>query len=183
MSMSLLNKYIDYQIRKRENKTRTKQFVNLSEVKNMHILIGATALNPLQTEQFYQQVYEVADLFQRMDCKIHITVCVKKMPTEAKRFNVSVFDYKQVGLFKRPKEKLTQDFLQIPTDVLINLSASVCYPLEYLAAQSDASLKVAIKLPKRPFNYDFLLHPTDMQSSLVERLKAIFFYLEKIQSK
>lgn len=184
MSKSLFQKYIHYQIRKSQNKTRNKHFVNLSEVKNAVVLVGAEALTPMQTEQFYQQVYGVADYCQQRNIQVQIVVCVKKLPVEAKRFNVFVFDYKQVKcLSKCPKDAIVSHLNQSHSQVLINLTPFVSAPLEYLAALSDASLKVAIKVPERPFEYDFQLQVADTEQGLLSNLQSIFFYLEKIKSK
>ena len=65
MSKSIFHKLICYQIRKAENKTRNKRFVNLADVKSMHILLGASDLSPIQSEQFYRQVYEMIDWLQK----------------------------------------------------------------------------------------------------------------------
>jgi hypothetical protein len=184
MSKSLFQKYIHYQIRKSQNKTRNKHFVNLSDVKHAVILVGAEALTPMQTEQFYQQVYEVSDYCQQRNIQVQIVVCVKKLPVEAKRFNVNVFDYKQVKLFsRRPKQLVIDAFMQHKPEVLINLTPFVSAPLEYLAAMSNAPLKVAIKVAERPFDYDFQLQIADAEQVILHKLQAIFFYLEKIKSK
>lgn len=184
MSKSLLQKYIDYKICKTQNHTRNKCFVNLADAKSVHIIVGAESLTPMQTEQFYQQVYQLATLCQERNLKAHITVCVKKVPIEAKRFNVSVFDYKQVKwVSKQPKNEVIATFKQVKSDILINLTPFVSAPLEYLAAQSEASLKVAIKVSERPFDYDFQLSVDKTEQGLLANLQAIFFYLEKIKSK
>lgn len=184
MSKSICQKYIHYRIRKLQNKTRNKCFVNLEQAKTIHLLVGAESLTPMQSEQFYQQVYELAALCQRKKLNAHITVCVKKIPLEAKRFNITVFDYKQVKIFsKLPKNHIIEAFQQIKPQVLINLTPFVCAPLEYLAAGSDASLKVAIKVPGRPFEYDFQLSVDNAENNLLQNVEAIFFYLQKIQSK
>ncbi len=184
MGKSIFQKYAARQVRKNQNKQRTKRFVNLKEVKSVHVLMAANALTPIETEQFYKQVYAVADLFQGMSCKWNITVCVRKMPVESKRFGVEVFDFKQVKcLSKKPKQPVAQTFAQKKSDILINLTPFVSYPIEHLAAISDASLKVAIKLEDRPFAYDLQLQIDDIEQNASKNLKALLFYLEKIQSK
>lgn len=184
MSKSLFQKYIHYQIRKAQNTARVKRFVNLSEANSMVVLVGAELLTPMQTEQFYQQVYQVADYCQQRNIKVQIWVCVKKVPVEAKRFNINVFDYKQVKMLsKQPKTAVWDAFKQTKPQVLINLTPFVLPPLEYLAAQSEAPLKVALKVPQRPFEYDFQLQIADTQQGLLPNLQALFFYLEKIKSK
>jgi hypothetical protein len=55
--------------------------------------------------------------------------------------------------------------------------------LEYLAAASDASLKIGLKVDNRPLPYDFQLQVEDMQQEMLKKLQAVLFYLEKIQSK
>ncbi|MEE1184431.1 MAG: hypothetical protein UHZ06_08135, partial [Paludibacteraceae bacterium] len=147
-------------------------------------LMAANALTPIETEQFYKQVYAVADLFQGMSCTWNITVCVRKMPVESKRFGVEVFDFKQVKcLSKKPKQPVVLAFTEKKSDILINLTPFVSYPIEHLAAMADAPLKVAVKLADRPFQYDLQLQVNDLEQDVCKNLKALLFYLEKIQSK
>lgn len=184
MSKSIFHKLTSYHIRKAENKARNKRFVNLADVKSMHILLGASALSPIESEKFYQQVYEMADWLQQQPYQVHITIYVRKMPIEAKRFNVSIFDSKKVSwCIKRPKKEVIDVFKEVKADVLLNLSADLAYPLEHLAAISDASLKVALKVEDRPLPYDFQLQVEDMQQEMLKKLQAVLFYLEKIQSR
>ncbi len=180
----MCKKYAAYKVRKGENKTRVKRFINLNQAQNVHVLMGGNALTPMQTEQFYKQVYAVADMFKNASCYLHLTVCVRKMPVESKRMGIEVFDYKQVSfLSKKPKQSIVAPFLEKKTDILINLSPFVCYPLEHLAAMSDAPLKVAVKLEERPFLYDIQLQLDDIGQPFDKNLRALLFYLEKIQSK
>ena len=184
MGKSIFQKYAARQVRKNQNKQRTKRFVNLKEAKSVHVLMAANALTPIETEQFYKQVYAVADLFQNMPCKLYITVCVRKMPVEAKRFHVNIFDNKKISwCVKRPKKEVMAAFNETKSDVLLNLSSELAYPLEYLAAASDASLKIGLKVDDRPLPYDFQLQVEDMQQEMLKKLQAVLFYLEKIQSK
>ncbi|MED9995841.1 MAG: hypothetical protein UFP03_03505 [Paludibacteraceae bacterium] len=180
----MCKKYAAYRVRKNENKTRNKRFVNLKQAKSVHILMGANALTPMETEQFYKQVYAVADMFQSMLCKLYITVCVHKIPLESKRMGVDVFDSKQVKTFsKKPKQPIVTAFNDKKSDILINLTPFVCYPLEHLAALSDAPLKVALKVENRPFQYDLQLQVDDIAQEATKNLSALIFYLEKIQPK
>lgn len=180
----MCKKFAAYKVRKSENKTRTKRFINLNQAKNVHVLMGANALTPIEAEQFYKQVYAVADMFQKMSCQLHLTVCVRKMPVESKRMGIEVFDFKQVKCCsKKPKQSVITSFLGKKTDILINIAPFISYPLEHLAALSDASLKVALKLDNRPFQYDLQLQVDDITQSANKNLSALLFYLEKIQSK
>ena len=183
MSKSIFHKLICYQIRKAENKTRNKRFVNLADVKSMHILLGASDLSPIQSEQFYRQVYEMIDWLQKQPYQVQVTIYVRKMPVEAKRFHVNIFDNKKISwCVKRPKKEVMAAFNETKSDVLLNLSSELAYPLEYLAAASDASLKIGLKVDDRPLPYDFQLQVEDMQQEMLKKLQAVLFYLEKIQS-
>lgn len=184
MGKSIFQKLAIRKVRKTENKTRTKRFINLQQAKSVHVLMAADSLTPIETEQFYKQVYAVADVFQSMSCTLHLTVYVRKMPIESKRFGMEVFDNHQVSLFlKKPKQTIISSFLEKKSDILINLTSSVCYPLEYLAALSDAPFKVALKLDDRPISYDLQLQVDDINQAATKNLRALLYYLEKIQSK
>ena len=109
---------------------------------------------------------------------------MRKRPVEAKRFHVNSFDNKKISwCVKRPQKEVMAAFNETKSDVLLNLSSELAYPLEYLAAASDASLKIGLKVDDRPLPYDFQLQVEDMQQEMLKKLQAVLFYLEKIQSK
>ena len=109
-------------------------------------------------------------------------VCVHKSPMEQKRFNITVFDAKTCNFFTSEPEKDIFDIAEEEeSDVVINLSPQLSLPLEYLAENSDAKLKISVLKTGKGAKYD--MYFSSESESVKEVFESIKYYLQKIKAE
>ncbi len=101
-------------------------------------------------------------------------VNVKEMKEE---LPFDFFCKKDLDWLWRPKGGIPIQFKQQKFDLLINLSQTDCFPLEYLAVSIDANYKIGA-LTEYPNNYDLMLDT----KSFSNYLEQVTFFLHKFST-
>ncbi len=135
------------------------------------ILANAASLNTQSVQQFLKKIDKRTNNLQILAFEeVNVDSALSK--------NYPTFTKKEVDWLWRPKGEKAAAFTKNSFDILINLCQHNCYPLEYLAVTSKASLKIGT-LTTYPSNYDLML-ATD---SLENYLNQVAFFLAKFRSQ
>ena len=169
------------------SKLESKQkrcFMNLSQIRSLHILYLIDKPLNIDAQKQYNDLYAILDFCMAQKIKTEITLFVDKSLEEQKRFNIHILTAKDFSKWTwKPLDATYADFMELDCEVLLNLSPKTCYPLEYLAAMSNAKFKIANKREIQGAKYDFMIEMQGEQDTTKSMFDTVMFYLEKIQSK
>ena len=97
------------------------------------------------------------------------------------RKGVDYFGIDKQGWYGKPKDERIYEFIEHPLDILIDVSLSEIYPVEYVFALSKARFKICNNSTKSKYA-DFVLE-LDKIDDLKLYTKEIIHYLETIETK
>lgn len=150
---------------------RHRQAHNFSSAKKIGILFDAT------TEQTRHEVMTYAAQLVDREKSVRMFGYFKtKQPPESHAFNF--FYQKETTWINVPKSEKAKSFAEEHFDLLIYLDPEECLPLEWLAASSQAAMKVGYATT-RPNDFDLLLE-TPGDKGLPYFIEQLHLYLDKI---
>lgn len=150
---------------------RRRQAHNFNSAKKIGILFDAT------TEKTRHEVMVYASQLVERGKSVRLFGYFKtKQPPESHTFNF--FYQKETTWTGVPKSEKATAFAQEKFDLLIYLDPEECLPLEWLAAASQASMKVGYATD-RPNDFDLLLE-TPGDKGLPYFIEQLHLYLDKI---
>lgn len=100
---------------------------------------------------------------------------------DASSFSFKGFNKNDLDWLGRPKKEILETYLAKPFDILICIYQEECLPIEYIAALSNAHLRVGPHTDNT-YCYDLIIDTTN-NNSIQHFLKEVEFYLHKINKK
>lgn len=88
----------------------------------------------------------------------------------------------QLNWMKKPSGPVVDNFIKEPFDILINLTLEDFHPLDYIAAVSQAGLKIGRANSAVSFCYDLTFH-LDKEADIKSFAYTIIHYLSKINNE
>lgn len=150
---------------------RRRQAHNFESAKTIGILFDATS------EKTRHEVMEYAARLTEKRKSVRLFGYFKtKQPPEGHAFNF--FFQKETGWTGVPKSEKAAAFIKEKFDLLIYLDPEECHPLEWVAAASQAAMKVGYAT-NRPNDFDLLLE-TPENKGLHYFTEQLHHYLGKI---
>lgn len=144
---------------------------NFESAKTVGILFDAT------TEKTRHEVMEYAARLTERRKSVRLLGYFKtKQPPEGHAFNF--FFQKETSWTGAPKSEKASAFAKEKFDLLIYLDPEECHPLEWVAAASQAAMKVGFATD-RPNDFDLLLE-TPADKGLHFFIEQLHLYLDKI---
>ncbi|MFM7218403.1 MAG: DUF6913 domain-containing protein [Bacteroidota bacterium] len=130
-----------YRFRKELRKNQVvHDTVGFEEAKKIGILYNAT------DEADYEVIKEYVKKLRsehKKDVLAMGFVDRKKMPaSQFPQYGLDFFCKKDLDFRMIPKDPIVHNFIQEPFDILVNLNAERCFPLQYIAALSQARFRV-----------------------------------------
>lgn len=141
------------------------QTVNYERAKSIAVLFDATNPENLTIAKKFNQ--DLASLHKHT----HFFAFVdQKKPMGSLPFDFMTSE--QVSWLFVPEHPKVQDFLTKQYDILINICAHECLPLEYIAALSNAKFRVGRFIPGKTYCYDFMIYTNGKKDMnfLIEQL-------------
>lgn len=156
------------------NQKRRRQAHNFDSAKTVGILFDATS------EQTRHEVMDYARQLVEKRKSVRLFGYFKtKQPPEGHAFNF--FFQKETTWAGVPKSEKARDFAREKFDLLIYLDSEECPPLEWLAASSQAAMKIGFATD-RPNDFDLLLE-TPADKGIHFFIEQLHLYLGKILTK
>ncbi|MBX2890764.1 MAG: hypothetical protein KF734_07560 [Saprospiraceae bacterium] len=150
---------------------RHRQAHNFASAKKVGVLFDATA------EKTRHEVMDYAKQLVEKGKSVRLFGYFKtKQPPEGHAFNF--FFQKETTWAGVPKSEKAKAFAEEKFDLLIYLNPEECPPLEWLAAASQAAMKVGFAT-ERPNDFDLLLETPD-DKGLAYFIEQMHLYLDKI---
>ncbi len=179
---NIKNNISNYKIKKLRKTPRKKSYIDWSKINRILLLYSMQNASEAQASNIYSELYEMLDSCFDEKINVRLMVCVNKSPMEQKRFNISVFDAKTCNFFtSEPKKDIFDIAEEEQSDVVINLSPTLSFPLEYLAEYSDAKLKISVLKSGKGAKYD--MYFSSESESVKEVFESIKYYLQKIKAE
>jgi len=171
MFQKFSRKYIDFNIRQREKKSRKKHFINFQDVSSVMLLLSID--NKKEIDEIMEMVKDKkqvsAWIFTPQESALKNTV------------NVNLFSKKEISILQKPSEKVEKSFLCGEYDLLIDLTTREILPLKYLLGISKASCRCGMK--KEGYSFYDLEIDVPAKTKGTELLKQILHYLNAIKPK
>lgn len=175
-------KLAQYKINKLRKTERKRAYVDWDKINRILLLYSINNAPEAQSSRIYSELYEILDKCFNEKTNVRLMVCVNKSQLEQKRFNISVFDAKSCNaLTYQPSEDILGITEEEDSDVVINLSPELSFPLEYIAERSDAKLKISALKTGKGAKYD--MYFSSESDSVKEVFESIKYYLQKIKAE
>lgn len=179
---SIKEKIAKYKLKKLQNPQRNKAYVDWNKINRILLLYSMNNISEAEANRKYSELYEILDKSFEEKSNVKLLVCVNKCQLEQKRFNIFVFDAKNCNFITgMPPKEIFDIEEEQDSDIIINLSPTICYPLEYIAEKSDAKLKVSVVKGHKGAEYD--MYFTSESESVYEVFNSIKYYLQKIKAE
>lgn len=98
------------------------------------------------------------------------------------KLSQDIITAKDLNWFRKPAKGFVQEFIGDTFDLLLDLSLFDCFPLQYIAALSEASLKVGRFAEAHTDYYDLMIHTSGV-TGLDEFITQINHYLNMINQE
>ena len=171
-----------YKIKRLRKTERKKSYIDWDKTSRVLLLYSMNNLPEAIASSIYSELYDILDNCFGEKMNVRLVVCVNKSPVEQKRFNITVFDAKTCNfLTSEPKKDVFDIIEEEQSDLVINLSPQISYPLEYLAEYSDAKLKISVLKTGKGAKYD--MYFSSESESVKEVFESIKYYLQKIKAE
>jgi hypothetical protein len=146
-----------YRFKKELRKVSVRhETVGFDEAKKIGILYDAT------DEADYEVVKEYVKKVRAEHKKELLAmgfVDKKKLPrSQFAQYGFDFFCRKDLDFRMIPKDPIVHNFIQEPFDILINLNAERCFPLQYIAALSQARFRVGRYDRRTVHCYDMMIN-------------------------
>ncbi len=159
-----------------ENNQRTRKLIHIESVKSIGILFE------LDDEQTYHIVHAEVIKWQDLQVKVKVLGYVREERLTLNIMPLLAFDFffeKQLNWYKKPKAGKAEDFAGKEFDVLIDLNIHRQFPLQCIAAVSQAHLKVGIFDEMNDKTHDIMIQYAE-GTGLKELLHHIHHYLKQL---
>ncbi len=171
-----------YKIKRLRKTERKKSYIDWDKTSRVLLLYSMNNLPESTASSIYSELYDILDNCFDEKMNVRLVVCVNKSPVEQKRFNITVFDAKTCNfLTSEPKKDVFDIIEEEQSDLVINLSPQISYPLEYLAEYSDAKLKISVLKTGKGAKYD--MYFSSESESVKKIFESIKYYLQKIKAE
>ncbi len=168
--LSIHDRFIKRELKRRNTERGT---IDFNKVKTIGILFdGSKIENEVIVNDFVTQLNEKGK-------KVELLGFVPKN-NQALNTTYTSFCLKDLDLFKRPKNQKVTDFIEQPFDILINLTPLNHLQLDFIAALSNAKLRVG-PYTDRTHCYDLMIDHNE-KSNLNSYIKQIDFFLNRMKS-
>lgn len=179
---SIKNTIAQYKINKLHKVDRRKSYIDWEKTNRVLLLYSMSNLPEAISSRIYSELYDILDNCFDEKMNVRLMVCVTKSSVEQKRFNITVFDSKTCNfLTSEPQNDIFDVAEEEQSDVVINLSPTLSYPLEYLAEYSEARLKISVLKAGKGAKYD--MYFSSESDSVKEVFNSIKYYLKKIKAE
>lgn len=160
-------------IQEHQNLLRERKSANLEEAHTIALLYY------LPDEDTYKQVEEFIKILSETNLKVRVA-CYTDIKIQPHYFipklSQDILIPKDLNWYGKPEKTFVPDFLAEKFDILIDLSLSEHFPLLYLAALSNAALKIGRFDDTHQEFFDMMIHTTP-ETSLREFMDQIMHYL------
>jgi hypothetical protein len=179
---SIREKFAQYKLKKLRKIERKRAYIDWNKIDRILLLYAINNASEAQSSMIYSELYEILDNCFDEKTNVRLVVYVNKSPIEQKRFNITVFDAKSCNaLTYKPNLDILGIAEEEDSDVVINLSPTLSFPLEYLAENSDAKLKISVLKTGKGAKYD--MYFSSESESVKEVFESIKYYLQKIKAE
>ena len=164
---------------------RDSAFHNYSSAKKVGVIFNATQQDTYETARKY--IKELTN--KGLEVKALGFVDSKEvLDFYQKSVHFEYFSRKNLNWYSKPNNPNTQQFLETPFDILVDLSIVEDFPIQYIVGLSRAQFKVGCakessqESTERPNFYDFMLQLGEEKSLkyLIEQLEHYFGMIKKI---
>ena len=179
---SIKEKLAQYKLKRLRKIERKRSYIDWNKINRVLLLYSINNLPEAQSSKIYSELYDILDKCFDGKKNVRLIVYVNKSSIEQKRFNISVFDSKSCNsLTYKPSLDILGITEEEESDVVINLSSTLSFPLEYLAENSDAKLKISVLKTGKGAKYD--MYFSSESESVKEVFESIKYYLQKIKAE
>lgn len=133
---------------------KSRKTLNWNEIKTIGFLIDGS--DPIQLRLLLNRLYD----YSAQGKKIEFLGYVKKLPPFEEE-NIKWITKKDLSWAGIPKSQVIKDFIEKEFDVLINTHITSERPLEFIAAFSNAKLRIGAYAEKNTPCYDFMMQLAD----------------------
>lgn len=147
----IFNRYIKS---KNYGQKKHRKTQNWKEIKTIGFLIDGS--DPIQLRLLLNRLYE----YTAQGKKIEFLGYVKKFPPFEEE-NIKWITRRDLSWSGIPKPQSIKEFIEKEFDVLINTHIKSARPLEFIAACSNAKLRIGVYAEKNTPCYDFMMQLTD----------------------
>lgn len=163
-----------YLLRKKlEKNNQQRQTINFLQAKTIAVVFDATLPENVASAKRFQERLSEANKRVRFFAYINHDKPAGSLPFE-------YMTRRQVNGLFIPKHPGAEDVLVKKYDLLINLCAMECLPLEYICALSNASFRVGRFIPDKTYCYDFMIQMGD-RKDMDYLCEQIYAYLKMIK--
>jgi hypothetical protein len=171
-----------YKIKRLRKTERKRSYIDWTKTSRVLLLYSMSNKSEATASNIYSELYEILDNCFDEKMNVRLMVCSYKSPVEQKRFNITVFDAKTCNIFtSEPQKDIFSIAEEEQSDLVINLSPQLSFPLEYLAEYSDAKLKISVLKTGKGAKYD--MYFSSESESVKEVFESIKYYLQKIKAE
>ena len=171
-----------YKIKRLRKTERKRSYIDWTKTSRVLLLYSMSNKSEAEASNLYSELYEILDNCFDEKMNVRLMVCSHKSPIEQKRFNITVFDAKTCNIFtSEPQKDIFSIAEEEQSDLVINLSPQLSFPLEYLAEYSDAKLKISVLKTGKGAKYD--MYFSSESESVKEIFESIKYYLQKIKAE
>lgn len=168
--LSIHDRFIKSELKRRNTERETLDF---NKVKTIGILFdGSQVENEVIVNDFIAQLNAKGK-------QVELLGFVPKN-NQALNTDYTSFCLHDLDFFKRPNNQKVQEFIQQPFDILINLTPLNHLQLDFIAALSNAKLRVG-PYTDRTHCYDLMIDHNE-KSNLNSYIKQIDFFLNRLKS-
>ena len=148
-----------------------RQSLSLDEAKTIGILFDGTELNDRD------EVLKYAEKLRKLKKQVRLLAFMNNR-NDNDSLSFRNFNKKEIDFILRPKSQDAQDFIDMPFDILMNLSSKSLLPLDYIALNSKARFRVG-PLLEGSHAYDLMIDLGD-NPKVSELTKQIDLFLNKM---
>jgi hypothetical protein len=157
-----------------KNNERKAAFINLSKAKR--ILITAYIDSADRQKEILNYINKLAE---KHSIKAIFFFNKNKVESPSQSSEILFICKKDLNLFRLPKPIVMQQFTDFNEDLLIDLSTNNHTALQYIAAQSKATMKVSVQSSATSYFYDLYIQ-SKANAKYSEQIKNLHQYITTI---
>jgi len=155
---------------------KTHRFINMDEAENIGILFEGT------NESFNDIIHSYIKKLHKNKKEVHVLAywSKKDIPDNPlKRLEINYFTKRDLNFKLIPNLQFVKNFINKDFDILISVNAENSFPLKYISALSNATMRIgAYQKDSTPF-YDLMVNQKDNEN-IKEYFNQIDHYLNII---
>jgi hypothetical protein len=151
------------------NANRTRGVYNFNTAKTVGIILNANS------QYTFEAAREFMKYIQGFDTKVNSIGFVDSQEVlnfYSRQIGMDYFSKKNLNWYGKPKNPKVQEFIQQEFDILIDLSLNDYFPIQYIAAASNAKFKIGRFRNERSC-YDLMID--------ISNDKKLDFYIDQIK--